>query len=464
MMSESATHTAIEAVARNSYGRLIAFLAARSGNVAGAEDALGDAFVAALERWPVDGIPQKPEAWLLHVARNWMIDAARRNQVRQNSEKFLQQIAEEAQTVAATHEHFPDERLKLLFVCAHPAIDPAARTPLMLQTVLGVDAARIASAFLVSPAAMGQRLVRAKNKIRDAAIPFRVPDPPEWDERISFVLDAIYSAYTTGWENLIEVTSTHHALAGDAIAIGRTLVQLIPAEPEAHGLLALMLHCEARRAARYTSNGEYVPLDKQDTDRWSQPMIEEAERLLLSAAAFKRMGRYQLEAAIQFVHASRAVSGCINWPEIALLYEGLVRIAPGIGSLVGRAVAIAQTGKPAAGFAALEEIPASLFQRSRCWGPRPRRTTTTGPPVLIDRTVLIDRPAFIDRPVFIQLLWSGLDLDYLGLDLDSAFDRGAIARTGPTGTGPTGPSLLGYSARYSLGRKRCLQSGGSQSV
>jgi len=204
MMSESATHTAIEAVARNSYGRLIAFLAARSGDVAGAEDALGDAFVAALERWPADGIPQKPEAWLLHVARNCMIDAARRNQVRQNSEKFLQQIAEEAQTVAATHEHFPDERLKLLFVCAHPAIDPAARTPLMLQTVLGVDAARIASAFSVSPAAMGQRLVRAKNKIRDAAISFRVPDPPECDERISFVLDAIYSAYTTGWENALE--------------------------------------------------------------------------------------------------------------------------------------------------------------------------------------------------------------------------------------------------------------------
>jgi RNA polymerase sigma-70 factor, ECF subfamily len=359
MMSESATHGAIEAVARNSYGRLIAFLAARSGDVAGAEDALGDAFVEALERWPEDGIPQKPEAWLLYVARNRVIDAARRNKVRQNSEQFLQQIAEEAQTIAETREHFPDERLKLLFVCAHPAIDAAARTPLMLQTVLGIDAARIASAFLVSPAAMGQRLVRAKNKIRDAAIPFRVPDPPEWDERISFVLDAIYSAYTTGWESLIEVSSTHHALAGDAIAIGRTLVQLMPAEPEAHGLLALMLHCEARRAARYTGSGEYVPLDKQDTARWSQPMIGQAEKHLLSAVAFKRMGRYQLEAAIQSVHASRVVSGCINWPEIVLLYEGLVQIAPGIGSLVGRAVALAQTGKPAAGLAALEEIPAS---------------------------------------------------------------------------------------------------------
>jgi len=275
---EIAAHDAIEAAARNSYGQLIAYMAARSGDIAAAEDALSEAFVAALERWPVDGVPKKPEAWLLHVARNRVIDAARHNQVRQKSEKFLQRIAEEAETVAATHEHFPDERLKLLFVCAHPAIEAGARTPLMLQTVLGIDAARIASAFLVSPAAMSQRLVRAKNKIRDAAIPFRVPEPPEWDERISFVLDAIYSAYTTGWESLMEVSSTHDALAGEAIAIGRTLVQLMPAEPEAYGLLALMLHCEARRAARYTSSGKFVPLDQQDTALWSRPMIDEAEK------------------------------------------------------------------------------------------------------------------------------------------------------------------------------------------
>ena len=326
IMSESPTHAAIEAIARNSYGRLIAYIAARSGDVAGAEDALGDAIAAALERWPADGVPQKPEAWLLHAARNRIIDAARRHQVRQNAETFLRQIAEEAQTVAVTHEQFPDERLKLLFVCAHPAIDPAARTPLMLQTVLGVDAARIASAFLVSPAAMSQRLVRAKSKIRDAAIPFRVPAPAEWQERVAFVLDAIYSAYTTGWESLMDVSSTHHALAGDAIAIGRTLIQLMPAEPEALGLLALMLHCEARRAARYTSNGEFVALDQQDTSLWSQPLIEEAEEHLLSAAAFKRMGRYQLEAAIQSIHAGRAISGRIDWSEIALLYEGLVQI------------------------------------------------------------------------------------------------------------------------------------------
>jgi predicted RNA polymerase sigma factor len=362
-MTECPAHAAIEATARNSYGRLMAFLAARSGDVAGAEDALADAFLAALETWPRDGVPQKPEAWLLQVARNRMIDAARRSHVqqrhvRQQSEVFLRQIAEEAQAVAASADDFPDERLKLLFVCAHPAIDVAARTPLMLQTVLGVDAARIASAFLVSPAAMSQRLVRAKNKIRDAAIPFQVPEPAEWEERVSFVLDAVYSAYTAGWESLNEAGSTLRGLAADAIAIGRTLVQLMPDEAEARGLLALMLHCEARRDARYTSKGEFVPLDRQDTAWWSRPMIEEAERHLLAAAALKRPGRYQLEAAIQSIHANRAVSGVIDWSEIALLYEGLVEVAPGTGSRVGRAVALAQAGRVSAGLAALDEIPA----------------------------------------------------------------------------------------------------------
>ncbi len=358
-MSTRATQAAMESVVRESYGRLVAYLAARSGDVAGAEDALSEAFVAALQHWPVDGVPQKPEAWLLHAARNRLIDAARRREVREESAEMLGQFAEEAQSVAAAPEPFPDERLKLLFVCAHPAIDPAARTPLMLQAVLGIDAARIASAFLVSPTAMGQRLVRAKNKIHAAAIPFRVPDPPEWEERVSFVLDAIYSAYTTGWESVNDLGSTQHALAGEAIAMGRTLVQLMPTEPEAHGLLALMLHCEARRAARYTSAGEFVPLDQQDPARWSRAMIEEAENHLRAAAALRRMGRYQLEAAIQSIHAHRAVSGRIDWPRILLLYEGLVKFAPGIGSLVGRAVALAQAGQPDAALAALDEIPAA---------------------------------------------------------------------------------------------------------
>jgi RNA polymerase sigma-70 factor (ECF subfamily) len=357
-MSEPATHATIEAVARNSYGQLIAYIVARSGDVAEAEDALSEAFLAALQNWPVNGVPEKPEAWLLHVARNRVIDAARHNQVREKSQEFLQQIAAEAECVAEVQEHFPDERLKLLFVCAYPGIDPSARTPLMLQTVLGIDAARIASAFLVSPAAMSQRLVRAKNKIRDAAIPFRVPEPAEWEERISFVLDAIYFAYSAGWESVMETSATHHVLAGEAISMARTVVQLVPDEPEARGLLALMLHCEARRAARYTGAGEFVPLDQQDPNLWSPSLMTEAEDHLRSAAACKRMGRYQLEAAIQSIHANRARTGIIDWPEILLLYEGLVRISLGIGALVGRAVALAQAGQPNAGLAALEEIPA----------------------------------------------------------------------------------------------------------
>ena len=357
-MSEPTAQAAIEAIARNSYGQLIAYIASRSGDLSGAEDALSEAFVAALEKWPVDGVPKKPEAWLLHVARNRMIDAARHKQVRQNSEKILQQIAEEAETIAVAHEHFPDERLKLLFVCAHPSIEAAARTPLMLQAVLGIDAAKIASAFLISPAAMSQRLVRAKGKIRHSNIPFRVPEPPEWNERIPFALDAIYSAYTAGWDSLNEVGSTNHALAREALALGRTLVQLMPTEAEAHGLLALMLHCEARGAARYTDAGEFIPLDKQNPALWSQSMIAEAETHLWAAANVKSLGRYQLEAAIQSIHASRATSGFIDWKEIALLYEGLAQIAPGIGLLVGRSVALAYAGQADKGLACLDEIPA----------------------------------------------------------------------------------------------------------
>lgn len=358
-MSGDPTQAAIEAVARNSYGRLVAYLAARSGDVAGAEDALGDAFVAALARWSRDGVPQNPEAWLLHAARNRRIDAARRRQVREAAEPLIRQLTAEAQAAAEGYGDFPDERLKLLFVCAHPAIDPAARTPLMLQTVLGIDAARIASAFLVSPAAMGQRLVRAKEKIRTAAIPFQVPEPPAWAERTGFVLDALYAAYTAGWESLNSAGASHHALAGEAIALGRTLVQLMPAEPEASGLLALMLHCEARRAARFTAAGEFIPLDEQDPARWSQPLIREAEERLRAAATSGRPGRYQLEAAIQSLHAHRAVTGRIDWEEILRLYEGLVRLAPGIGAQTGRAVALAESGRGDAALAALEALPAA---------------------------------------------------------------------------------------------------------
>jgi RNA polymerase sigma factor (sigma-70 family) len=357
MTGHPATHTTVEAIARHSYGKLIAYLASRFGDVASAEDALSEAFAAALRRWPADGVPRKPEAWLLRVAHNRMLDAARHEQVREKYEQQLRQYTEEACEMAETLEQFPDERLKLLFVCAHPAIDVAVRTPLMLQAVMGLDAARIASAFLVSPAAMSQRLVRAKSKIKEAAIPFRVPEPSEWDERVSFVLDAIYSAYTAGWESLGDAGSAHYALASEAIELGRAMVQLIPNEPEARGLLALMLHCEARKLARYTPDGEFVPLDQQDVTLWLQAELQEAEYHLREASSMGRPGRFQLEAAIQSIHAFRAASGKTDWQEILVLYEGLLQIAPRIGSLVGRAVAMAQVGKPEAALKALEELP-----------------------------------------------------------------------------------------------------------
>ena len=365
-MSLSATHAIVEDVARSSYGRLVAYLASRSRDIASAEDALSEAFASALQRWPIDGLPEKPEAWLLRAARNRLIDAARHAEVRKRAEPLLQ-LAGDAEELATMQPTFPDERLKLLFVCAHPAIDVAARTPLMLQTVLGLGAARIAAAFLVSPAAMDQRLVRAKTKIREAGIAFRVPEPPEWDERASFVLDAIYAAYTTGWEHAGNDEAAHHPLATEALSLGRTLTGLLPKDPEAHGLLALMLHCEARRAARFGPDGQFISLDEQDTRLWSREKMNEAEEHLRLAYAHKRIGRYQLEAAVQSIHAARATTGSIDWKEIALLYEGLVRLAPSVGAHVGRAVALAKATNAAAGLAALESIPTTHSGTYQPW-------------------------------------------------------------------------------------------------
>jgi predicted RNA polymerase sigma factor len=343
-------------VARDSYGRLVAYLAARTNSIASAEDALSDALHSALLRWPIDGVPQRPEAWLMTTARRKLIDAGRHNQVHARAETALQILAE-ASAMTSEAATFPDERLKLLFVCAHPAVDRAVRTPLMLQTVLGLNAQKIASAFLVSPATMGQRLVRAKQKISEAGIPFVVPDPREWDERVSCVLAALYSAYTTGWDSHNDVDSVHRALAGEAVALARILVQLMPDEPEAQGLLALMLHCEARADARF-EGGKFLPLDEQDTGRWSKPLMQEAEAALRLAAAKGRPGRFQLEAAIQSVHASRMGGHAVDWPHIVVLYEHLSEIAPSTGARVSQAVAIAKAGRPDVAFAELSEIPA----------------------------------------------------------------------------------------------------------
>ena len=350
-------HDAVERAARDSYGRLLAYLSARSHDVMAAEDALADAFHKALDSWPRTGVPAKPEAWLLVTARRKLIDVARMARRHEDAEPALIIAADEAHRVADSDSIFPDERLELLFVCAHPAIDAAVRTPLMLQTILGLDAARIASAFIVKPSAMGQRLSRAKTKIRDAHIAFEVPAPSQLAERLDAVLETIYATYGTGWDDVAGADDRRRGLAAEAIMLGRLLVALMPDEPEALGLLALMLYCEARRAARRSASGEYVPLSEQDVSRWSREMIAEAGTLLSSAERAGRMGHFQLEAAIQSVHARRADTGSTNWEEIALLYEGVVRLAPTIGALVGRAAAVAEARGAEMGLEMLRLVP-----------------------------------------------------------------------------------------------------------
>jgi predicted RNA polymerase sigma factor len=351
---EESTHRTIEWVARESYGRLVAYLSSHTRDVASAEDALSNALVAALTAWPRDGVPQNPEAWLLTAARRSFIDLVRHRRVAEASEPTLQLLREEREMTLSAE--FPDERLKLLFVCAHPAIDPALHTPLMLQTVLGLDAARIAHAFLVSPTTMGQRLVRAKTKIRSGGIQFEVPQERELAPRLDAVLEAIYAAFGIGWDDMAGVDQSGRDLAEEAIWLARVLLQLMPREAEVRGLLALMLHCEARRPARRGPDGRYVPLSDQDPKQWSKPLIDEAERYLGEAASRGGTGRFQLEAAIQSVHAERMRSGQTEWKAIMLFYEQLVRISPTLGTRTGYAAAVGEANGPESGLMVLDGI------------------------------------------------------------------------------------------------------------
>jgi predicted RNA polymerase sigma factor len=351
------TQRAVERVARESYGRLVAYLSVHTRDVASAEDALSDALVKALAVWPRDGVPNNPEAWLLTTARHSIIDSIRHQQVVSESKPTVV-LLKETSVDPTNSNTFPDERLKLLFVCAHPAIDPAMHTPLMLQTVLGLDAVRIGGAFLIPPKTMGQRLVRAKIKIRDGGIRFEIPDQKELPERLEAVLEAIYAAFGIGWDDMPGVDQRGRDLAEEAIWLARVLLHLIPNEPEVHGLLALMLHCEARRTARRGPAGRYIPLSDQDPKLWSATYIEEAERLLAEAAQYRRRGRFQLEAAIQSVHAERAHTGRIEWPAIVTFYEQLNRISPSIGRLTGYAAALAEAQGAGKGLAVLNSLDA----------------------------------------------------------------------------------------------------------
>ncbi len=349
----SSARAAAETAARRSYGKLVAYLAARSRDVAAAEDALAEAFASALTDWPKNGVPQNPEAWLLTAARRRAIDAVRRKQNAQMGEDHLTLIAEELEEAASDPAAIPDRRLALMFACAHPAIEAAIRAPLILQCVLGFDAGAIGSAFLVAPATMGQRLVRAKLKIRAAGIPFRVPERDELAPRLEAVLDAIYAVFAEGWSG---ADLKSRDLSGEAIWLGRLVIALLPEQPEALGLRALMLHAEARRKARRDGQGNYVPLAEQAMALWDHAMIAEADALLLQARALAAIGRYQLEAAVQSAHAARRHLGQSDWPAILMLYDGLLALTASPVVAVNRAVALAEVESAAAGIAALDAI------------------------------------------------------------------------------------------------------------
>ena len=349
--TDGAAHAIAEAVARRSYGKLVALVAMRTRDVAAAEDALADAFAAALADWPARGCPANPEAWLMTVARRRAIDGARHRRVGDDVANQLAILADEIDEQEAGG--LPDRRLALLFACTHPALEAAVRTPLMLQVVLGLDAKTIASAFLTSPAAMSKRLVRAKNKIREAGIPFCVPEREELPGRLAAVLEAVYAAYTEGWTDPVGSDTERRDLAGEALFLADMLAELLPEEPETLGLFALMLYAQARRDARRDAGGDYVPLSAQDPATWNTAMIEAADTLLRRASAFNAIGRFQLEAALQSAHIHRCRTHRANWDEIVQLYDALLDIAASPVVAVNRALAVAERDSPQAALDAL---------------------------------------------------------------------------------------------------------------
>jgi RNA polymerase sigma-70 factor (ECF subfamily) len=338
----NATAHAAEAAARASYGRLVAILASRGRDIAAAEDALSDAFAKALTTWPTNGVPANPEAWLLTTARNRLTDVQRRD-ARLVPETDIPDMAN------LDPADFPDERLKLMFVCAHPAIDRAMHTPLMLQTVLGVQASDIARAFALPPAAMAQRLVRAKSKIKDSGITFSIPDSTDLPARLSAVTEAIYGAYALDW------LQGGDALAGEALYLASLLTQLHPNDPEPFGLAALIAFGQSRSSARIL-NGVLVQTHLQDPQNWDHQLIDYATKMLGHAQSMGQIGRFQIEAAIQSVHAHRANTSETDWQAIAQLTTALHRLYPTLGSAVAQAAAIGRAQNAKTGLALLDQM------------------------------------------------------------------------------------------------------------
>ena len=341
----------VELAARESYGRLLAWLTSRCGSIAMAEDALADALAVAVRKWPDDGVPDNPEAWLLTVARRRLIDEQRRLSRHADAEAKLRNDQHIRLNLEAAETNdmplqpgIPERRLELMFMCAHPDIPPTMRTPLMLQTVLGLTAEQIGSAMLVAPATVGQRLVRVKRKLVDAGIPFEVPEDADLPSRVEHVLDAIYAAYGAGWEDPDDAKAAASGLAGEAIWLAALVVELLPDVAEAKGLYALLCLCESRRPARRDDGGRFVPLEEQDTALWDRDLLESGELALWRAASQGQAGRYQIEASIQSLHAHRLRSGVTDWRAIAEMYEVLIAQFPTLGGVIGYAASLGRTG------------------------------------------------------------------------------------------------------------------------
>jgi predicted RNA polymerase sigma factor len=365
----------VELVIRDSYGRLLALLAATTGDIAAAEDALADAFERALTRWPIDGVPANPSAWILTVARNRLRDLWKSAGYRM-TEKLRETDDKATPFEPADVDAIPDRRLELMLVCAHPSIAPAIRTPLMLQTVLGVDADAIAEAFAVPAVTMAQRLVRVKRRIRAAGIPFVIPGRVELADRLPAVLSAVYGAYAIDWQTS---DARIESLSAEALRLALVLAELLPEQPEVLGLAALVCLSESRRGARRTAGGQFVPLDEQDPRAWDRGLISRGEGLLRRAHGFGRPGRYQLEAAIQSAHCARAETGRIDWPALRRLHRGLQRLAPSLGAAVALAAVEAQIEGPEAGVAALDAIDDPAAQRFQpAWATRAHLLATAG--------------------------------------------------------------------------------------
>jgi RNA polymerase sigma-70 factor (ECF subfamily) len=374
-MHGPAADAVLTEVVRHQRGRLVALLAARTRDIAAAEDVVGEAIAQAWVTWRREGVPHNVAGWLLTVARNRWLDAARHAQVQA---AFAADPLHQCEALVAGlgtdtlgEFDFADERLKLMFVCAHPAIDRAVHTPLMLQVVLGVPVDRMAGIFLVGPGALGQRLSRAKSKIRDAGVAFEVPVPGELAARLPAVLDAIYGAYGLGWEAVqADAVSCASGLADEALSLGRLLAELFP-DPEVLGLLALMLFCESRRGARRNAAGDFVPLDEQDVALWDRTMTQEAAATLARASQAGQLGRYQLEAAVQSVHAQRAVTGQTDWSALAHLYQGLLSLAPTVGYQLGFIGVLARWQGPRVAMEHLTAMPlASVREHQPYWALR----------------------------------------------------------------------------------------------